>query len=58
MSSASQHHTRKCMLISVHVTFTLGVIAFVWNFPWIKHTIFFFFFAQNLTTEDSLLQEA
>lgn len=25
MSSASQYHTRKCMLISVHVTFTLGV---------------------------------
>lgn len=25
MSSTSQYHTRKCMLISVHVTFTLRV---------------------------------
>lgn len=25
MSSASQYYTRKCMLISVHVTFTVGV---------------------------------
>lgn len=25
MSSASQYHTRKCMLISVHVKLTLGV---------------------------------
>lgn len=25
MSSASQYHTQKSMLISVHVTFTLGV---------------------------------
>lgn len=25
MSSASHYHTRKCMRVSVHVTFTLGV---------------------------------
>lgn len=34
MSSASRYHTRKRMLISVHVTFTLGVSNHVYQeFP-------------------------
>lgn len=40
MSSASQYHTRKCMLISVHVIFTLGVsYIFLRNFSWVKHKV-------------------
>lgn len=40
MSSASQYHTRKCMLISVHVIFTLGVsYTFLRNFSWVKHKV-------------------
>lgn len=51
MSSASQYHTRKCMLISVHVTFTLGVCnQLSQEFPMGKEQDFL----QNLIIEERL----
>lgn len=48
MSSASRYHTRKCMLISVHITFTLGVCnCLSQELPMGKNKT-----VQNLITED------